>query len=160
MRAVRREDPDAFRTGSVDITLRIHLQTIGNALFFRAGEIVEDAAVGNRAVGSHVVAHPEPLLLIGIRDVECLLVGRQRDPVGTGEVLDDGLQPAVSVQEDAVERQFLGGIVILLEQSVGRIGEIERSVRTVDQIVRAVEPVALEFLQPVFRSKEGVKIES
>ena len=46
--------------------------------------------------------------------------------------------------EDAAERQLLVGVVAHARQPERRVGEAQRAVGAVDEVVRAVEPAALE----------------
>src|SRR5258706_10503087 len=64
--AVGRENPDAAGTGSIEVSLRIHLQTVRQTvlLFFRYVE--KHASLRQRSVESNIVSHPEILLRIRI----------------------------------------------------------------------------------------------
>lgn len=79
---------------------------------------------------------------VGVSDVDALLVGGESDAVGAGHVVDEQFQLAVADAVDAVELEFLGGVVVLFGEAVGRVGEIEIAVRLIDSVVGAVEPLA------------------
>ena len=149
------EDPDAAGTGAVEVSLLIDLHAVGAAGTFIRSCVVEEFSFGEGAVGLNAVAHPY-LLRLGVADVEIFLVGRKGDAVGTGEVADEKLQLCTSggcagflferVRDtvDAVDLELLGGVGVFLRgQTVGRIGEVERAVGFVDEVVGAVELLAL-----------------
>ena len=84
---------------------------------------------------------------IGVGDVKRLFVGRKGDAVGPGHVLGQQRQLAVLGDAvDAAEIEFAGGVVPVLFQAVGRIGEIKIAVGFEDEIVGAVEAFALVFV--------------
>src|ERR1700685_3117045 len=95
-------------------------------------------------------------MLAGIRDVENFFVGRKRDAVGSRQIFDNELNfrvigrrtgfllDCIDNAKHAVEFLFFRWIVVALgSQSIGWIGEIERAVRFVDEIVGAVELFAV-----------------
>src|SRR5262249_18424644 len=123
--------------------LRIELEPVGKTVRLLRGDVVEDAARSERPVPLYFVAHPDLARRIRIRDVEILLVRREADPVGPRLVLAEGLELAVLDAVNPIELQFLLGIVVLLGEAVGRIREIEPTVRLERGVVRAVEALAL-----------------
>ena len=68
-------------------------------------------------------------------------------PLGRFRSLIIGCQFAIRIAVHAVELQLLRRVLILLQEAVGRIGEIQGSVGSVDQVVGAVEALALELLK-------------
>ena len=75
-------------------------------------------------------------------DVEDLLIGREGKAVRPLEVVDQQVQPALRVDpEDAVERQLLP--LDAAAQAVRRVGEVDRAVRADDDVVGAVQLLAL-----------------
>ena len=110
--------------------------------------------MSERAVRGDVVAHDEVLRRVGVVDVERREIRRERQAVGAIEIAHDRLHPAVREAIDAVERELLGRIVILLGEAVGRISEVQRAVLREHQVVRAVEALAFE------RDTTGVSVRS
>src|SRR5262249_50901178 len=103
-----------------------------------------DTSLAERTVGLDLERHPHSLLGIGIGHVERLLIRRKGDAVGPGHVLGQQRQFAVLAQAvDATEIQLARGIVPVLLQAVGRIGEVEIAVGLEDAVVGAVEALAL-----------------
>src|SRR5205823_1425291 len=72
-----------------------------------------------------------------------LLVGRESDSVGSDQLGCGQLHLAVLDAEDAAERQLLARIVVDARQPERWVGEVERAVRAVDEVVGAVEALAL-----------------
>ena len=110
MLALRGEDPDAGRTGGVDVAFRVHFEAVGEA-FDLAGEIREHLAAAKRAVGRDVVAHDQVLRRVRVVDVEDLEVGRERQAVRPIEVAQQRLQLPVGEPVHAVERDLFCRIV-------------------------------------------------
>jgi hypothetical protein len=74
---------------------------------------------------------------------------RKGDAVRPRQIADHSLQLPACETENAVEPQFLLWIVILLEQTVRRIGEVQGSVRRlIYQVIGTVQPFPLE---PVYQ---------
>src|SRR5262249_48613777 len=71
----------------------------------------------------------------------------ERDAVWSGEVFADQLQLAFVDREDSAERQLLARVVKELWQTKRRIGEVQRSVRAVNKIVRAVESFSFKVVR-------------
>ena len=97
---------------------------------------------------------------VGDSDVEVFLVGRKRDAVRASQVFDEQLQARIvgrrpwRVREsfgdaiDAVKRQLLQWVLVALgREAVRRVGEVERTVGTINQVVRAAQALALVFLR-------------
>ena len=89
MLAIGRDDPDAARAGTVDISLFVDPNAVGAALGWVGGGIEKQFAISHGAVVLHTVA--QPLSFPGVRDVEEPLVRRECQAVRTGEVLDHEL---------------------------------------------------------------------
>ena len=89
-----------------------------------------NSAVGNAAVALDVVAHDRALRRVV--DVENLPIRRQRDSVGTFEILDDQLQLAVLEQEYALVWQLLLEIPVGETIAAAGIREVQRAVRSED----------------------------
>src|SRR5262245_62823693 len=84
-RALRRNNPDAARSGLPDTPLGVDLHAIGDAGPWIAVEIDQQPAVGERAVGLDVIGANEAFAAaVGIED---FLVGREGEAVGMGNVL-------------------------------------------------------------------------
>ena len=87
--AGRTEHEDASGTGSPDVTLRVHLQSVARASATLAAQrfgIEEGAAVSHGAVGLHFVGHNSRVTRVADGDVEGLLVRGEGNAVGPREV--------------------------------------------------------------------------
>ena len=89
---------------------------------------VDDVAAGQRAVGRDREAAHVPA--VGVVDPERLLVGREAQAVGLGEVVDEQVQLAVGVDAvDAAEVELLLPLdAEARPAAVGRVGEDDRAV--------------------------------
>src|SRR5260221_783526 len=137
----------AAGAGGEEMALGVDLHAVGQPLAFGADPargVEADAPVRDRAVRLDVVGHPDRALRVRVGDVQRLVIGRERDPVGPGEFLRQQAQLAVLADTvDALEVELFFRVLHLARETVGRIGEVERAVRVVDEVVRAVEPLAL-----------------
>ena len=143
MHTIPAEDPDAAGPGGKDVALQVDLHAVGRPGRVLVVHVVEDAPVA-RAPLVEVVDHPDLVVLVGVGDVQQVLLGRERDAVGPGLVPDEQLQLAVRVQPvDAVEVELAQRRLLQPVEAVRRVGEVERSIAGVHQIVGAVEPAPL-----------------
>src|SRR3954468_9665189 len=148
MFAFRGEDENAARTGGPKISLLIDFHAIGQAffgfVFYEFGDIGKKAAVADGAVLFDVVSHPDGMVRIGNGDVENGFVGRKSESVGKGKVFGEEGDFAIGFEAiNAVVAEFFGGIVILFQKAVGRIGKIKVAVGFVNEVIRAVEAAEL-----------------
>ena len=143
--AVAGEDPEAAGARDEDVPPGVDLDAVDGVLARRRRQIGEHAAGGVATVGLTFVAHHHLAIVVPVPDVEGPLVRRQRQAVGARQLLRDDAKASIRVAlEDAAERQFLSRIGGELRQAERRIGEEQRAVRPVDQVVRRVQPLALE----------------
>ena len=142
--AARIDDVHAARAGAVDVALLVALHAVGDA-GFAAGELVKQAAVADAAVGRDVegadVRHPR------VVDVEDFLVGAEAQPVRIDGVLDRELDLALRRQpEHGLDVEM--ALHVLADHAgddepAGGIGPVDRAVGAHDDVVRAVEFLAL-----------------
>src|SRR6516165_115011 len=71
-----------------------------------------------------------------------MFAGRQCDAAGRGQLRSDQEHGAVTDREDAAERQFLAGVAEPSRQAERRVGEVQRPVRAVHQVMGAVQPLS------------------
>ena len=76
---------------------------------------------------------------IPVADVEPALVGREGEPVGACQLVGDERDLTVAHAVDAAERELR---VRGVGEPEGWVGEEERPIRAVDEVVRAVQPPA------------------
>ena len=144
MDAVPADDPDAAGAGGEEVAAQVDLQAVGGAGRGLVVDVVEDAPVRG-AVLAEVVGHPDLLVLVGVGDVENVLVGREGDAVGAALVLDQQLELAVGAQAvDAVEVELAERRLLEALEAVRRVGEVERAVGAEDSVVGAVEAAPFE----------------
>ena len=98
-------------------------------------------AVGVDGVGD------EALVGLGVVDVEGFAIGGEGEAVGGGEVGDDGGEFAVYDVEDALIGKLFGGVFGAELEAVVGVGEIEAAVVGEDDVVRAVEVVAVVVIE-------------
>ena len=141
MLSLGRENPDAAGARAVDIPIFIDFHAVGHAIFLCGRHVDEEFGIGDRVIGLHFIA---PIFFgEGIVHVEIFFVGRKRDAVGRAQILDDQLQLSIFIKIDAVVRKLFLRIVIAFAEAERRVRDIERAVGLVDQIVRAVEALAV-----------------
>jgi len=112
--------------------------------------IGEERSFTDGTVRVHRILHPD--VLARIRDIENFLVRGKCDPVWPRQILDDELNLRVigrraglllQRSDDAIHavdlHLFQRVVVLLCRQSVRRIGEIERTVGLVDEVVGTAE---------------------
>src|SRR5262249_33663185 len=80
---------------------------------------------------------------VPVADVQVLLVGREDDAVRAFELAGEQPQSPIPPGEDPTKGQFLPRVVKKFRQAKGWVREIQRPVGAVDEIVRAVEALAL-----------------
>jgi hypothetical protein len=111
--------------------------------------VEEHPTLGRQTIRTQVIGHDHRPLGIRHGDIETLLVGRQGQTVREGQLVVDHHDLAGrAAQIDPVERQLLDRRGVQSFQAVRRIGEVDRvpehALAGYDQIVGAVEPLALE----------------
>src|SRR5438128_4145440 len=123
------DEPDATRSRDEEVTLPIDLHAV-EGLFAGCLRHVEEAATIRQlaALRPDLVAHHHLALLVPVRDVQEALVGRERDPVRSGEIRRHELQLAVVQAEHAAERELLARIVEGLRQPEWRVREVKGAV--------------------------------
>src|SRR5262245_18805138 len=142
--AVRVDDVDAAGTGAVDVPLPVALHAVGDA-GLAAGQGVEDAAVAHAAVGLDVEGadETEPRVI----DVEDGFVRAEAQAVGINRVLDRDLD--LALRREAEHRLDVELPLQVLadhardHQPAGGVRPVDRAVGAHDDIVRAVELLAL-----------------
>ena len=95
----------------------------------------------------HIIAENDARLAARFHDVELLLVGREGEPVGRIDAVGHhGHRAAFAVDAIDIHRQFRLGdaALVVAEDAETRIGEPDRAVRFHHDIVRRIEPLALE----------------
>src|SRR5205814_4546630 len=87
MLALGRDDPHPARRRFPDVALDVDLQAVGDSGSRIAADVDEHPAVGHRVVGQDTIA-PHVLVAAAVR-VESFFVGRERQAVRVGDVVDD-----------------------------------------------------------------------
>ena len=131
---------DPHAVGQAGVLVADHAVTSKKTL---PSPIVPSALTGNAIqIGLH---------RIRVGDVEDLLVGREGDAVGPRHLLGqerDACRPSPSSGRRRRSRARARVVVLALGQAVGRIGEVEVAVRLDDDVVGAVEALALRSCRP------------
>src|SRR6266481_5175881 len=144
MLALRGDNPQTTGARHVKIALLIDLHPVERVLAFSRPHIEEDFSVRQRSIRLYLVPHDDLFLLIPVVYVEVLLVGRKCKPIRAtqfvGQQLD--LFPVSRYAEDTAVGQFFSWIVEELRESERRVGEIQRSVGLVDEVIGTVEPLS------------------
>src|SRR5215831_6730504 len=91
----------------------------------------------------HFVPHDDFAFVVPVRDVEELFVGRERDPVRSGQFGRQQLQLAVVNRKNAAKRKLFPFVVEKLRQAERGIGEEQRSVGAINEIVGTVQSLAV-----------------
>src|SRR5271157_4811759 len=142
--AVWRDDPYSAGTRHVEITLLVDLHPIEGILAFSRSHIEKDFAARESSIRVNFVTQDDLPLLLPVVHVEVFLIGRESEPVRAAKILRDQLDgfPVRRHAKDPAIGQLFPWIIEELRQSKWRIGEIQRSVRLVDEIVGTVEPLS------------------
>ena len=152
MLAVGGEDVDAAGAGRPEVARGVHLHAVGKArLALPSPASVTSANTrpgADRAVGLHRICHPDRLFRVRLRDVERLLVRREGEAVRRVQLLRQQGERAVGAEAvHALEGEFLLRIVPAIRQAVRRIGEVQRAGGVVDEVVRAVQTLAVVLVR-------------
>src|SRR5262245_12617675 len=138
------ERVDAPRARAVHVARAVDLHAVG-----RAGSVAlrlrPESAVGE-AAGRRDIEHPD-VLARGVVDEEPALVERETQTVGAVEVVDQqlGVLGVGAHPVHALEAELLRSLdAIELGAAVRRIREVDRAVAPADDVVGAVELLALE----------------
>src|SRR6267378_206846 len=142
MLALGRYDPHSARRRFPDVPLDVDLQAVGDSWSRVAADVDEHLAVGHRVVGQDAIA-PHVLVAAAVR-VESFFVGRKRQAVRVGDVVDDAAHLAALDHVDALEVQALARVLLAKAQAAVGVGEVDRAVALDDDVVRAVELPAFE----------------
>ena len=135
MVALRIPHPDAFRSRHVEIPIPVYFHSVGYAVAFATGLSSEDAAICQRAVGPEAIN--ANISLLAVIDVKTLSIGGEGQPVGLGQIFCQQLHFVIRIEAiHTLERNLLP---LSLRQIESRVGEIDRTVRTNDDVVRAIE---------------------
>src|ERR1051326_7924324 len=148
MLAFGRNDPQAARTRDVQITSLIDLHSVECVFTFSRGHIKEDFAINKTSVRLNFIPHDDLFLCVPVVDVEVLLVWREGESVRASEVSGKQLD-SFPIWRDSIHaavRQFLARVVKEFWKAEWRVGEVKRAIGLVDQIVRAVEPLAVVMI--------------
>src|SRR5207302_1941332 len=145
--ALRIEDPYAPGGGKIKVALNVRLHAVQCFLpRYLLCEVDENGALVNRPVALYGVTCDRLTFRIPVADVEVLLIGRQDDAIGTLQLVGEQAQSAVFPGEDPAKGQFLARVLKKFWQTEGRIGEVERPVRAVDEIDGTVKALPLVLL--------------
>jgi len=135
--------PDSLRTRDVKIPIAIDLDSIGDAVALTARLFTEDAAVGDRAIGTKIIN--ANVSLLAVVNVEFLAVGRKGQAVGLAEFLGEQSDFAAGVEpEDTLIGEFL---LFSIHQVECRIGEVQRVIGAENNVVGAVEFLSFEAIR-------------
>src|SRR5271165_465231 len=142
--AVWRDDPYSAGTRHVEITLLVDLHPIEGILAFSRSHNEKDFAARESSIRVNFVTQDDLPLLLPVVHVEVFLIGRESEPVRAAKILRDQLDgfPVRRHAKDPAIGQLFPWIIEELRQSKWRIGEIQRSVRLVDEIVGTVESLS------------------
>src|SRR5437016_4758922 len=139
MLALRTEDPDAVRAGDPDVPLLVALHAVDEAalLQFAGPDLLgKDATVGDRAVGFD--GEDADMRAWRVVDVQQRLVRRKAQPIRLLEVVDEELRIS-AFRCDSVDTLEVEVLFALDPEArhppVGRIAEVDRTVRLDDDIV-------------------------
>jgi hypothetical protein len=136
---------DAAGPRGEEVPVHVRLHAVGRAFArsgpgHRLGEAARRAGAPVRAQGE---GEPDRLGGVGVRDVECALVRRERDAVRRPDRIRDQRHDTVRRHPvHALERDLARGVVVAQRQAEGRVGEVDLAVRRDGEIVRAVEAPA------------------
>src|SRR5580700_1813399 len=135
--------PDTLWPGDKQISLLVHLQSVGYALAFTSGLLAENPTVLQRAIGRKIIDADIPLLAVIY--VEALAIGRESQSIGLRQIFGQKAGLASFVEPiNALERNFLRFSLGQIERG---IGEINGAVGPNDHIVRTVEPFSFEMVR-------------
>src|SRR5207249_11186091 len=95
-----------------------------------------------RSVRAYFITRHNFFLRIPVGDVQIFFVRRERYPVWPFKIGAYELELTFVKGENTTVRQLLTRIVEELRQAEGRIGEEQSSIRAIDEVVGAVEPLA------------------
>ncbi len=137
-RAVRREHPGTAGPGAVDPAVHVHLHAVGHAVRLVGRHVGEDPPPHHGAAGVEL----ERVDVLGparVGDVERALVRREGQPVG---ILAIGHHRGRAVRRDAID-PGIGKLALREGHAQAGIGEVDAPVGAADDVVRAVEALAL-----------------
>ena len=141
MIALRTDDHDAAGAGRPQVPRRVDREAVGHAAVGAVRQVEQHAALVDPEVVVDGIGHPLPGRAVRVGDVEGALVGREPDAVGPGLAVGQQVDRAVGVETvDAVPVELgrLGR-----GEAVRRVGEEGGAARVVDDVVGAVEALAL-----------------
>ena len=147
------EDVDAVAGRGPDVPLDIDAEPVREARFHDVEDPrpLEPAPIDDVERGDVAVGALDPRDR-GVRDVQRPLVGRERQPVGVDQEvgrLRQLARRAIEAEDEAATKLGVGLVALaVVEDPVRRIGEPDRPVGGDDQVVRGVEPVALDSDRP------------
>ena len=141
--AFRRENPQPARPTDENISGLVHLDTVDRVLARRAGHVEKQCAFAEGAISINRVAVDDLVLFIPITDVKEVFVRGERQAVRSREVRAHKPQPAVMDGIDPGEWGLATGIIMELWQSERRIGEKQRSIAAIDEIVWRVQTLTI-----------------
>src|SRR5438552_1470371 len=138
-----RKDPESAGARGIDVAEAIDFQSVPSVFARLAGCVEKSGFVCERSVWLNFVTQDDFFLVVPIVNVEIFLVGREREPIRARQIGAYEFQFAMDQAVDAAEWKLLAPIVEKLRQAERRIGKVERAVGAINEIVRAVEPLAL-----------------
>ena len=139
---------DAAWPGGENCTMSVRLHAVGKARQALVGlrlHVVEQAGLSWHPIRVKGIGHQMRQLRVRQRQIERAFIGRQRDPIGPKAAAINQAKAAVRCQSiDTVEIQFAQGRGIGLAQTIRRVSEIDRAVGGDNEVVGAVEALALK----------------
>src|SRR6185437_6626760 len=140
-----RDDPYPVGACDVQIALLVDLHAVEGRRAWRGSHIEEDFAFGERSFRLHLIPHDYLMSKVPIVDIEIFLVWREGEAIGAFQI---GCEQANvfairAYAKHSAVGQFFAGIIRVFGQAEWRIGKVKRAVGFVDQIVGAVEPLAV-----------------
>src|SRR5713101_7770283 len=146
MRPVWRKYVNASRAGGKDFAHRVHLHSFWSAfLGLRpGGSVEEDPPFAQRDVFANGISHPDGVPCVGVGDVERSLVRGESNPVRSRKLFGQQRQFAVRRQPvNAAEVELPARVVESPRKAEGRVGEVKISIGLENQVVWAVQALAL-----------------
>src|SRR6516162_11615759 len=148
MLPLRRENPQAARSRDVKIADFVDLHSVARVFAGRLRHVEKEFSVLESAIRLHFITHHDLSVVLPVINVEEFFVGRETEAVRAVQILGREYDLSRLLhRENAAERQFLARIFEKLWQSKRRIGEIQRAVAAVNQIIRTVQASAFKFVR-------------
>src|SRR5512132_891524 len=144
MRSVRSEDENCFAARGKNVSEVVDLKAVGPAKPRGACHVQQQPPLPKRVILAYRVSQPRGPVRIAIGKVKRLLVGRKRDTVGSSELVEQQFQIALFRKAiNTAERKLASRIIELPRQSERRIGKVNSTVGSADEVVGAIQPPAV-----------------